>query len=107
MATRSAIISRPDFGDRAPVSAGASSRTPDYGTTKYGPDGLLFSSADRGWSGLAAALFRHGDGVLSWKNTQPDTEICVDLRGNRSVVTRTGGGILDRTVARRGTIWMS
>jgi AraC family transcriptional regulator len=29
------------------------------------------------------------------------------MRGNRSVVTRTGGGIFDRTVTKRGTIWMS
>lgn len=78
-----------------------------YGTDKYGADGLLISSAGRGWTGLTAALFRHGQGVLSWKNPQPDTEICVDLVGNRSVVTRTGGGISDRTVAQRGSIWMS
>jgi AraC family transcriptional regulator len=78
-----------------------------FGTEKYGADGLLASSMGKGWNGLTAALFRHGNGVLSWKNAQPDTEICVDLRGNRSVVTRTGGGILDRTVAERGTIWMS
>jgi AraC family transcriptional regulator len=81
--------------------------TRGYGTEKYGAGGLLVSSADRGWTGLTAALFHHGSGVLSWKNTQPDTEICIDLRGNRSVVTRTGGGIFDRTVAERGTIWMS
>ena len=84
-----------------------SSDTRGYGTEKYGAGGLLVSSADRGWTGLTAALFHHGKGVLSWKNTQPDTEICIDLRGNRSVVTRTGGGIFDRTVAKRGTIWMS
>jgi AraC family transcriptional regulator len=83
------------------------SDTRGYGTEKYGAGGLLVSSADRGWTGLTAALFHHGSGVLSWKNTQPDTEICIDLRGNRSVVTRTGGGIFDRTVAERGTIWMS
>lgn len=77
------------------------------GTEKYGPDGLMASSIGRGWNGLTAALFRHRSGVLSWKNAQPDTEICVDLRGNRSIVTRTGGGILDKTVAERGTIWMS
>src|SRR5450432_2850109 len=82
-------------------------RRREYGMEKYGPGGLLASSADRGWNGLTAALFRHGPGVLEWKNAQPDTEICVDLRGNRSVVTRTGGGIVDRTVAKRGTIWMS
>jgi AraC family transcriptional regulator len=98
--------------DPAPEAPGAGfSVAPDetrgYGTAKYGPDGLLASSADRGWSGLSAALFRHGDGVLAWKNEQPDTEVCIDLRGNCSIVTRTGGGIFDRTMAERGTIWMS
>lgn len=78
-----------------------------YGTDKYGPNGLLISSADRGWKGLSAALFQHDDGLLSWKNPQPDTEICVNLRGNQSIVTRTGGGIFDRTIAERGKIWMS
>lgn len=79
----------------------------EFGVEKYGPSGLLASSVDRGWNGLTAALFRHEPGVLNWKNAQSDTEICVALRGSRSVVTRTGGGILDRTVAKRGTIWMS
>jgi AraC family transcriptional regulator len=79
----------------------------EYGVEKYGPTGLLASSVDRGWTGLSAAIFRHGNGVLSWKNSQPDTEICINLRGNQSVVTRTGGGIFDRTIAGRGKIWMS
>jgi AraC family transcriptional regulator len=78
-----------------------------YGIEKYGPAGLLASSADRGWSGLSAELRSHSDGVITWKNTQPDTEICVDIRGSRSVITRRGGGIFDRTVAERGTIWLS
>jgi AraC family transcriptional regulator len=78
-----------------------------YGIEKYGPAGLLASSADRGWSGLSAELRSHNDGVITWKNTQPDTEICVDTRGSRSIITRRGGGIFDRTVAERGTIWLS
>ena len=78
-----------------------------YGVDKYGPSGLLASSADRGWSGLSAELRSHTGGVIAWKNTQPDTEICVDVRGNGSVVTRRGGGVIDRTVAKRGTIWLS
>jgi AraC family transcriptional regulator len=78
-----------------------------YGDEKYGSGGLLVSSADRGWSGLSAELRSHSDGVIAWKNTQPDTEICVDICGNGSVITRQGGGIVDRTVAERGTIWLS
>ncbi|HWX59690.1 hypothetical protein, partial [Bradyrhizobium sp.] len=58
-----------------------------YGDEKYGSGGLLVSSADRGWSGLSAELRSHSDGVIAWKNTQPDTEICVDICGNGSVIT--------------------
>jgi AraC family transcriptional regulator len=81
--------------------------TPRYAAEKYGPAGLLASSADRGWAGLSAELRSHSDGVIAWKNTQPDTEICVNVRGNGSVVTRRGGGFIDRTVAERGTIWLT
>ena len=73
-----------------------------YGVEKYGSAGLLVSSADRGWSGLSAELRSHSAGVITWKNTQPDTEICVNVRGNSSVITRQGGGVFDRTVAARG-----
>jgi AraC family transcriptional regulator len=79
----------------------------EYCARKYGSHGLLASSADRGWSGLSAELRRHGGGVIPWTSTQPDTEICVDIHGNGSVVTRRGGGIFDRTVSERGTIWLS
>jgi AraC family transcriptional regulator len=78
-----------------------------YGVEKYSSAGLLASSAGRGWSGLSAELRSHSDGVVAWKSTQPDTEVSVDLRGNGSAVTRRGGGIFERTVAERGTIWLS
>jgi AraC family transcriptional regulator len=78
-----------------------------YGEEKYGPAGLLASSADRGWSGLSAELRSHNGGVIPCKNTQPGIEICVDVSGSRSVITRQGGGIIDRTVTERGTIWLS
>jgi AraC family transcriptional regulator len=78
-----------------------------HGIEKYGIDGLLASSADRGWSGLSAELRSHRDGVIEWKNTQPDTELCVAIRGSRSVITRHGSGVRNRTVAVRGTTWLS
>src|SRR5262249_34574689 len=37
---------------------------------------------------------------------QPDAEICVDIRGSRSVVTRRLDGVTDSTVSERGTIWL-
>ena len=107
MPPRWPIEGRPASEIGHPRVSSADSEPGGYGTGKYGSTGLLVSSADRGWTGLTAALFQHGSGILSWKNTQPDTEICVDLRGSPSVVTRTGGGIIDRTVAERGSIWMS
>jgi AraC family transcriptional regulator len=67
---------------------------------------LLVSSADRGWPGLCAELRSHREGVVASKSTQPCTSITVDIHGNGSVVTRRGGGIFERTVAERGTIWL-
>jgi hypothetical protein len=36
-----------------------------YGDEKYGSEGLLVSSADRGWSALSAELRSHSDGVIA------------------------------------------
>ena len=46
-------------------------------------------------------------GVIALRNPRPDTEICVDVHGGASVVTRQRDGITDRTVSERGTIWLS
>ena len=78
-----------------------------HATGKYGTPGLLASSADRGWSGFSAELRRHSDGVIAWKSPQPHTEICVDICGGGSVTTRRVGGVIDRTVSGRGTIWLT
>jgi AraC family transcriptional regulator len=77
----------------------------ERGVGNYGSAGLLASSAGRGWSGLAAELRNHS-GVIA-KKAGPDTEICVDVHGGASVVTRQRDGITDRTVSERGTIWLS
>jgi len=74
---------------------------------KYGPAGLLASSAARGWSGLSAELRSHDHGMIVWKGAGHDLELCIDMRGNGSVITRRGGGFLDRAVSERGTIWLS
>jgi len=78
-----------------------------YAVEKYGTTGLLASSADRGWSGLSAELRSHSGGVIAWENALAETEMCVDVRGSGSVITRRGHGISDCTVAKRGTIWLS
>jgi AraC family transcriptional regulator len=79
----------------------------EHAVEKYGLDGLLASSADRGWRGLSAELRSHGDGVVAWKNPQPHGEMCVNLHGSRATVTRRGVGIVNRTIAERGTIWLT
>ena len=78
----------------------------ERGVGNHGSAGLLASSAGRGWSGLAAELRSHS-GVIAWQNPRPDTEICVDVHGGASVVTRQRDGVTDRTVSERGTIWLS
>ena len=77
----------------------------ERGVGNYGSAGLLASSAGRGWFGLAAELRSHS-GVFAKQNPLHDTEICVDVYGGASVVTRQMGGITDHTVSERGTIWL-
>src|SRR5215470_17996700 len=77
----------------------------ERGFNKYGVAGLLASSAARGWSNFAAELRSHS-GTVAWNNPQPDAEICIDVSGSRSVVTRRLDGVTDSTVSERGTIWL-
>ena len=74
---------------------------------KYAPERLPLSSANRGWSNLSAQLCSVGKGVIPWRTPQSDIRICVDVRGNESLVTRRAPGIESRIVARRGTVWLS
>ena len=78
----------------------------ERGIGNYGSARLLASSVGRGWSGLAAELRSHS-GVIAKRNPSPDTEICIDVHGGASVVTRQRDGVTDRTVSERGTIWLS
>jgi AraC family transcriptional regulator len=78
----------------------------ERGVGNYSSARLLASSVGRGWSGLAAELRSHS-GVIAKRNPSPDTEICVDVHGGASVVTRQRDGVTDRTVSERGTIWLS
>jgi AraC family transcriptional regulator len=79
----------------------------EHAAEKYGLDGLLASSAGRGWTGLSAELRSHDDGVIGWENLQPHGEMCVNLCGSRATVTRRGVGMVNRTIAERGTIWLT
>jgi AraC family transcriptional regulator len=80
---------------------------PSQGAEKYGAAGLLLSSADRGWRALQAELRSHGDGVVTWERTYPDSEICIDLHGNGSIVSRQGRGGGKQTISRRDAVWVS
>jgi AraC family transcriptional regulator len=73
----------------------------------HGPAKLLLSSTNRGWSALSAEVRAHGKSVIPWRGTQSDIEVCVDIRGNGSVVTRRASGIVDRVVTRRDTTWLT
>ncbi|WP_083741988.1 helix-turn-helix domain-containing protein [Bradyrhizobium mercantei] len=73
----------------------------------HGPTDLLLSSSDRGWSGLSVEVRAHGKSVIPWRGTQSDTEICVDVSGNGSLVTRRATGISDQAVTGRNTIWLT
>jgi len=91
----------------APSQPGAPVGPQEKGSNKYGSAGLLLSSAGLGWSGLSAELRNHRKAVITWSGYQSDVEICVDLIGNESLVTRRAAGIEDPKVASRGTIWLS
>ncbi|MEH2560580.1 AraC family transcriptional regulator [Bradyrhizobium sp. AZCC 2289] len=78
------------------------------GLEHYGFEGMLSSSADRGWSGLSAQLCTTiRKGVIPWRTPQSDIRMCVDIHGNESLVTRRAPGVESRIVARRGTVWLS
>jgi len=74
---------------------------------RYGSAGLLLSSLDRGWSGMTAELRNHAKDVIAWTGSGSAVELCVDLRGNESFVTRRAAGIEHRRIATKDTIWLS
>jgi len=79
----------------------------DYGFEKFGAEGLLASSVGLGWSGLSAALLTHGRGVIEYQGAESGAEIHVAISSSNSFVTRSTGGVVDRAIADRGTIWLS
>src|ERR1700722_5607870 len=79
----------------------------DPGVEKFGAEGLLASSVGLGWSGLSAALCAHGRGLVEYQGAESGAESCVAISSSNSFVSRSTGGVVDRTIAERGTIWLS
>src|ERR1700722_14100885 len=79
----------------------------ENGFEKFGGEGLLASSVGLGWSGLSAELVTHGRGVIEYQGAESGAEIHVAISSSNSFVTRSTGGVVDRTIAERGTIWLS
>ena len=71
---------------------------------KYVTGRMLDTSNDRRWSHLLAERWSHAAGELP-SLVPRDTEIAIMLRG-RSRVDRAGGGMQQRTYARKGTVWL-
>jgi AraC family transcriptional regulator len=72
----------------------------------YGTQGLLASSAALGWSGISAELRSHARGEIEWQLSQPETEVVVAISPSNAPVTRSGGSLVDRSISRRGTVWL-
>jgi AraC family transcriptional regulator len=79
----------------------------ENGFEKFGGEGLLASSVGLGWSGLSAELLTHGPGVNEYQGAESGAEIHVAISSSNSFVTRSTGGVVDRAIADRGTIWLS
>lgn len=44
---------------------------------------------------------------MPWRTPPSDIRVCVDIRGNESLVTRRAPGVESRIIARRGIVWLS
>ena len=84
----------------------SSSGSLEYAIKKYGEDALLASSAELGWSGVAAELRIYERGVSAVTSAHPEMEIAVPIGPSNSLVTRSSGRIVDRAITQRGTVWL-
>ena len=71
---------------------------------KYVTSRMLQTSNDRRWSHLLAEIWSHEAGELP-SQLPRDTEIAILLRGH-SHVDRRGAGMRQRTLGKRGTVWL-
>ncbi|WP_074121808.1 AraC family transcriptional regulator [Bradyrhizobium sp. AS23.2] len=72
----------------------------------YRSEGLL-SSASLGWSGMSAELRNHEKAVIPWRGSNSGVVMCIDLRGNGTLVTRRSASIEDRRISSLDTIWLT
>jgi AraC family transcriptional regulator len=81
----------------------------EHGFEKYGAEGLIASSVGLGWAGLSVELRAYDRGVIEYQGALSQAEICVSaaICPSNSLVTRLIGGVVDRTIAERGTLWLS
>ena len=78
----------------------------EHGLQKFPDAGLLASSRERGWTGLAAELRAHPAGEIP-NICSSKTEITFAVRGTRGgTVERRGNGDYQITPSRSGTIWL-
>jgi AraC family transcriptional regulator len=84
-----------------------SSGKESVGTREYEfeAEGLLASSAGLGWSGLSAALHTLRRGQFARK-PEMGVSVAVAISPSNSLITRSGGGMGDRSIAQRGTVWL-
>jgi AraC family transcriptional regulator len=71
---------------------------------KYVTGRMLRTSNDRRWSHLLAEIWSHEAGELP-PQLPRDTEIAIQLRGH-SLVDRRGAGMHQRTLGKKGTVWL-
>ena len=71
---------------------------------KYVTGRMLQTSNDRKWPHLLAEIWSHEAGELP-PQLPRDTEIAIQLRGH-SLVDRRGAGMHQRTLGRKGTVWL-
>ena len=71
---------------------------------KYVTGRMFQSSNDRRWPHLLAEIWSHEAGELP-PQLPRDTEIAIQLRGH-SLVDRRGAGMHQRTLSKKGTVWL-
>ena len=56
---------------------------------------------------MSAELRNHAKAVIPWKGPESGVVLCVDVRGNGSLVTRRNANVEDRRISTKDSIWLS